>query len=128
MNVLVFFNPISDVRSFLNAKKKPLSRTDYNKLSAIVLSNGITLNERRDNDSWDLEKAINIVLMNPTAKSHCIWGLQVLSEFFPHKTCDYFRMLFENKQKYPDVPELCWQYTFVSDNGFDINKEKEKKR
>ena len=122
-----FFNPISDVSSFLNADKKPLSKTDFNKVSAIVLSNAITLNERRDNDSWNLEKAINIVLMNPTAKSHCIFGLQVLSEFFPHKTCEYLRMLFENMQKSPDIPELCWQYTFIAENGFDLNKEKERK-
>ena len=122
-----FFNVFSDVSSFLDADEKPLSKNNYSRVSAIILSNAITLNERSDNDSWDLEKAINIVLMNPTAKSHCILGLQVLSEFFPHNTCEYSKMLFKNKQKSPDVPELCWQYTFISDNGFDINKEKERK-
>lgn len=122
-----FFHPFSDVSSFLDSDRKSISKQNYNKVNAIILSNAITLNERRENDSWDVGKAINIVLMNPAAKSHCLYGLQILSEFFPDNTCEFIKALFEGKQKNSDIPELCYAYTFVSKNGFDLNKEKERK-
>ena len=41
--------------------------------------------------------------------------------------CEFIKALFEGKQKNSDIPELCYAYTFVSKNGFDLNKEKERK-
>lgn len=91
-----FFNSFSNVGSFLDLDSKLISKQNYNKVNAIILSNAVMLNERRENDSWNLGKTINIVLMNPAAKKHCIYGLQILSEFFPHKTYEFAKMLFEN--------------------------------
>lgn len=33
-------------------------------------------------------------------------------------------MMFDERVKHPDIPELCHAYTFVSENGFNINQEK----
>lgn len=120
-----FFNQKSDINSFLNIDKQPLKRTDFNRINAIILSNGITLNERRNLDSWDISKAINLVLCNPFAKCQYNCSFGVLSEIFLHKTSEFVKFLNDEKGKDTNIPEYCHAYTFVSKNGFDINKEKQ---
>ena len=119
-----FFNPVSDISSFLSTNKQPLNRNDFNRVNAIILSNAITLNERRDANAWDIAKAINIVLSNPFAECNSVGKFWILSEIFPHKTCEFVKMIFDERVKHPDIPELCHAYTFVSENGFNINQEK----
>ena len=119
-----FFNPVSDISSFLSTNKQPLTIKDFNRVNAIILSNAITLNERRDSNAWDVAKAINIILSNPFAECNSVGKFQTLSEIFPHKTCEFVKMIFDEKVKHPDIPELCHAYTFVSENGFNINQEK----
>ena len=121
-----FFNTISDVGVFINENKKKLSKDDYNKVSAIILSNGITLNERMNSNSWDLNNSINIVLTNPFAICNCDNALRRLSEFFPHKTIEFASFLIENSILNPDIPQYCFVHSFVSQNGFDLNQEKNK--
>lgn len=124
-----FFNLNSDVTSFRAEKdgkvlnNMPLQKAMYNNVTAIILSNAITLNERKNNDSWNLSKAINIIIMNPFCNNYCISGLQNLSDFFPHNTCEFAKMLFDSKKTNPEIPELCHAYTFMAQNGFDVNKE-----
>ena len=122
-----FFNPVSDISSFLSTNKQPLNRNDFNRVNAIILSNAITLNERRDANAWDIAKAINIVLSNPFAECNSVGKFQILSEIFPHKTCEFVKMIFDERVKHPDIPELCHAYTFVSENGYNINQEKTKR-
>ena len=122
-----FFNPVSDISSFLSTNKQPLNRNDFNRVNAIILSNAITLNERRDANAWDIAKAINIVLSNPFAECNSFGKFQILSEIFPHKTCEFVKMIFDERVKHPDIPELCHAYTFVSENGYNINQEKTKR-
>lgn len=121
-----FFNSISDISSFLSTNKQPLTRNDFNRVNAIILSNAITLNERRDATAWDVAKAINIILSNPFAECNSVDKFQTLSEIFPHKTCEFIKMMLDERVKNPDIPELCHAYTFVSENGFNINQEKTK--
>lgn len=122
-----FFNLFSDISSFLSTNKQPLIRNDFNRVNAIILSNAITLNERRDANAWDIAKAINIVLSNPFAECNSFGKFQILSEIFPHKTCEFVKMIFDERVKHPDIPELCHAYTFVSENGYNINQEKTKR-
>lgn len=49
-----FFNSFSNVGSFFNLDSKLISKQNYNKVNAIILSNAVMLNERRENDSWNL--------------------------------------------------------------------------
>lgn len=98
----------------------------YDKVSAIILSNSITLNERRIRDSWDLENSINIVLMNPFCKTQCFGHYQTLDDFFPHRTQEFARGLMEFKNNHGDIPEECFMYDFVSKNGYGFNEEKTK--
>lgn len=114
-----FFNPYSDV-SLFNYMGKCLSKADYNKVNAIILSNAITLNEKYDSTSWDMAQAINIVLMNPSCECTSIYGLQVLSDFFPHQTCEFAKGLFEFKRNHPEIPEECFPREFVAKHGYSL--------
>ena len=117
-----FFNPASDVSLFKNNGSN-LERFMYDKVTAVILSNAITLNKRYNSTSWDMSKSINIVLMNPLCKCPSIQGLQMLSEFFPHQTCEFARGLFEFKRTYQDIPEECFPPEFVAKYGYSLNPE-----
>ena len=62
--------------------------------------------------------------MNPFCKNPNIYALQKISDFFPHKTCEFATMLFNNKKNNQDIPELIIAYEFISQNGFILRDEK----
>lgn len=118
-----FFNPYSDVSSFLDDEKINIDKSRYGNVSAVILSNAIELNRKLNCDSWDLSKAINIVVPNPDCFSTNRDILTWLSPFFPHNTIDFYAGLCEFKKKYPDIPELSFMYEFVAKNGYGLNKK-----
>ena len=118
-----FFNIASDVSSFIISikDKTPINKKMYDKVTAVVLSNAISLNERYDDTSWDLSNSINIVLTNPLCKNASIAGLQMISNFLPHKTCEFACGLWKYKLEHPDFPDFCFPLEFVANYGFGLN-------
>ena len=115
-----FFNPLANVNRF-RVNKKSLNRDMYDKVTAVILSNSITLNERYDATSWDISNAINIVLYNPSCKCLSRRGLQNLSEFFPHKSREYAIGHFDFLRTHTDFPEECFISEFMAEYGFRMN-------
>ncbi len=97
---------------------------EYDKVFAVILSNAITLNERKDIDSWDLSKAINIIIPNNfcsyiNQKSFC----DVL-EFFPNNTKEFYTEFCEFFKKNKDFPPPLFFIEYVAKRGFNMNKNK----
>ncbi len=122
-----FFNIASDVSSFTISEKDktPINKTMYDKVTAVVLSNAISLNERYDETSWDLSNSVNIVLTNPLCKNVSIGGLQMMSNFLPHKTCEYVCGLRKFQREKPGVPEHSFLSDFMANYGFGLNSKSE---
>lgn len=120
-----FFNEVSDVSSFFADKKQTitLKKEMYDKVSCIVLSNAITLNERKTSEAWDINKAITLVLVNPFCKYYNKKHYRILDSIFKNNTSDFCNGLLNFKEKNPGIPELLYFFEFTSKNGYDVNKE-----
>ncbi len=97
-------------------------RDAYDKVNAIILSNAITLNERYDSTAWDMSKSINLILINPCCKYTNNYGLKVLSEFFPHKTCEFEKECNKYlQQAVPDCLGNGYLPEFFAKHEFTLN-------
>ncbi|MGI6782347.1 MAG: hypothetical protein ACOX56_05970 [Acholeplasmataceae bacterium] len=127
-----FFHPHSDVSCFqfkVDGKiirEKKLNKKMYNKVNMIILSNALTLNEREDCSAWDISKSINIFLRNPNSKKISYNGLKLLEEIFPNKTVEFEKFITTSVRNNLGIPAMVHFYSFMSNNGFDVNEEKEK--
>ena len=121
-----FFNENSDVSSFFADKNQTiqLKKEMYNKVSAIVLSNAITLNERRTEQSWNIDNAITLVLANPFSNYKNMDQYRILDSFFKNNTFDFCNGLCKFEKENPGTPDIIYFYEFVSSKDYDVNEEK----
>lgn len=61
------------------------------RINFVVLSNAITINQKFDANSWDIEKAFNLVLSNCNCQYRLSdSNMQYIEQFFNAKTCDFY--------------------------------------
>jgi hypothetical protein len=120
-----FFNEHSDVSSFFADENQsiPLEKNMYDKVSAIVLTNAISLNERYEKDSWDIDKAITLVLSNPFCKYKEYNQYRILDKFFKNLTIEFYQGLCEFVKAKPDIPNFLYFSEFACKNGFSLKEE-----
>ena len=118
-----FFTKGSDVSSFLDFEKNPLTHDHYNKVNAVILSNAITLNERRNTLSWDLNNALNLVLINPDsiASGDNQNSITNLLSFFPNCNDDYKKECILFYEDHEGFPFLTFLLDFVAKKGYGLN-------
>lgn len=88
--------------SYFNLTKDGVSRdlqkSDYDKVSIVVLSNGISLNQSYNSKSWDLFNSNNIILINQNCSSINENAITLFSSIFPHRTNEYLKMIDYGKK------------------------------
>ncbi len=105
-------------------------RTEYDKVFAVIVSNALTLNERKNDSAWDLSEAINIIIPNIFCAYRDRNSFSGLLQFFPNRTIEYATGLCEYTKKYmsemgdPDLINLMYFPDFVARLGFSMRTEK----
>lgn len=79
-------NNLSYFKGPKNEITRNLQVTDYEKVSIVVLSNGLSINHRCNSKSWDLFNSDNFILINENCSLNNPNALYVFSLIFPHKT------------------------------------------
>lgn len=112
-----FFTP----NSYVNHSK-------YDKVMAIVLTNAISLNHKFNENSWDVSKAITLILHNPFCETKDFTLLKKWFEIIPNQTYKFCEGLKEFRKqqlnKENPLPEYSYYIDFVASEGFNLNNEK----
>ncbi len=100
---------------------------EFDKVKAVVLSNAISLNNKHDTNSWDLSKAINIILFNPFCEYKNNEIAEPLLDLIPNITKEFCQELNEfiekqNGKKEP-FPVQMFYPEFVANHGYNLNQE-----
>ncbi len=95
-----------------------IPHNEFNKVNAVVLTNGIELNEKYDSFSWNMENACIIIIANRFSigfKDLLRNGIyHKLSELFPNQSLLFVEKMIENdKKKDKRLPISIYKYEIV---------------
>ncbi|MBR6738007.1 MAG: hypothetical protein IKL82_06620 [Clostridia bacterium] len=123
-----YLNYIVNSESGFFTPNSYVKHSEYNKVMAIVLTNAISLNHKFDKNSWDVSKAITLILHNPFCETQNFTLLEKLFEIIPnqtHKFCEGLREFRKQQFNNEDpLPEYSYYIDFVASEGYNLNNEK----
>ena len=86
---------------------------EFDKVGAVVITNAISINQKYDDCSWDIQKAKTIVLDNPFC-SHIDHGqIEKFRGLFPNCTVEFWLGLQEFRKKNPGFPDIIYYYDYI---------------